>query len=145
MTFKTTAELKKYLLSHSKNAVQKATEQVYQVINRFIKEFYTDFSPEIYDRTYQLYKSLVKTDVQFTGNGWEAIVYFDYSSLVYTTGANPIGYQVTNAAAYGGHGAEGLRVINNGVGIWNEPISILSTEAYEILKRMLISEGIPIK
>lgn len=145
MTFHSIEELKQYILSHSQNALQKATEQVYQIINRFVKEFYAEYSPSMYDRTYQLYQSLVKTDVEVSGNGCTAYVYFDFSSLVYMTGSQPSGSQVMNAAAYGGHGAEGLHVIAGGTGIWSEPMQILSTEAIEILKRMLIAEGIPIK
>lgn len=145
MTFHSIEELKQYILSHSQNALQKATEQVYQIINRFVKEFYAEYSPSMYDRTYQLYQSLVKTDVEVSGNGCTAYVYFDFSSLVYMTGSRPSGSQVMNAAAYGGHGAEGLHIIAGGTGIWSEPMQILSTEAIEILKRMLIAEGIPIK
>lgn len=145
MTFHSIEELKQYILSRSQNALQKATEQVYQIINRFVKEFYAEYSPSMYDRTYQLYQSLVKTDVEVSGNGCTAYVYFDFSSLVYMTGSQPSGSQVMNAAAYGGHGAEGLHVIAGGTGIWSEPMQILSTEAIEILKRMLIAEGIPIK
>lgn len=145
MTFHSIEELKQYILSRSQNALQKATEQVYQIINRFVKEFYAEYSPSMYDRTYQLYQSLVKTDVEVSGNGCTAYVYFDFSSLVYMTGSKPSGSQVMNAAAYGGHGAEGLHVIAGGTGIWSEPMQILSTEAIEILKRMLIAEGIPIK
>lgn len=145
MTFHSVEELKQYILSRSQNALQKATEQVYQIINRFVKEFYAEYSPSMYDRTYQLYQSLVKTDVEVSGNGCTAYVYFDFSSLVYMTGSQPSGSQVMNAAAYGGHGAEGLHVIAGGTGIWSEPMQILSTEAIEILKRMLIAEGIPIK
>lgn len=145
MTFHSIEELKQYILSRSQNALQKATEQVYQIINRFVKEFYAEYSPSMYDRTYQLYQSLVKTDVEVSGNGCTAYVYFDFSSLVYMTGSQPSGSQVMNAAAYGGHGAEGLHVIAGSTGIWSEPMQILSTEAIEILKRMLIAEGIPIK
>lgn len=145
MTFHSIEELKQYILSRSQNALQKATEQVYQIINRFVKEFYAEYSPSMYDRTYQLYQSLVKTDVEVSENGCTAYVYFDFSSLVYMTGSQPSGSQVMNAAAYGGHGAEGLHVIAGGTGIWSEPMQILSTEAIEILKRMLIAEGIPIK
>lgn len=145
MTFHSIEELKQYILSRSQNALQKATEQVYQIINRFVKEFYAEYSPSMYDRTYQLYQSLVKTDVEVSGNGCTAYVYFDFSSLVYMTGSQPSGSQVMNAAAYGGHGAEGLHVIAGGTGIWSEPMQILNTEAIEILKRMLIAEGIPIK
>lgn len=147
MVFHSMDELKQYILSRSQNALQKSIEQVYQIIDRFVKEFYAEFSPVMYERTYQLYRSLVKTDVESTGNGYKAYVYFDYSSLVYTTGSSPSGQQVMNAASYGGHGAEGLHVIAGGTGVWSEPMEILDgqKQAIEILKRMLIAEGIPIK
>lgn len=145
MIFKSTKELEAYLLPKCKNALMKSQEQVYQIIDRFVKEFYADYSPELYERTYQLYRSLVKSDIVPTGNGYEAYVYFDLDSLDYVTGAKPSGEQVVSAAASGGHGAAGLRVIPRGVGIWNDPMQILSTEAINILKKMLISEGIPIK
>lgn len=147
MVFKNEKQLKEFLLAKCKNALIKSQQQVYQIIDRFVKEFYADYSPEMYERTYQLYRSLVKSDIKFTGNGYEAYVYFDLDSLDYTTGAKPTGEQVMDAAVYGGHGADGLRVVsgNSGVGIWNDPKEILNTEAINILKRMLISEGIPIK
>lgn len=145
MVFKNEAQLKSFLLSKCQNALIKAQEQVYQIIDRFVKEFYAEFSPEMYERTYQLYRSLVKSDIVSTGSGYKAEVYFDFSSLVYTSGSSPSGEQVMNAAAYGGHGAEGLHIIAGGTGIWDEPKQILNAEAINILKRMLISEGIPIR
>lgn len=145
MVFKNEAQLKDFLLKKCKNALIKSQEQVYQIINRFVKEFYAEFSPEMYERTYQLFRSLVKSDIVATGNGYKAEVYFDFSSLVYTSGSSPSGEQVMNAASYGGHGAEGLHVIAGGTGIWSEPVQILNAEAINTLKRMLISEGIPIK
>lgn len=145
MVFKSEAQLKSFLLSKCQNALIKAQEQVYQIIDRFVKEFYAEFSPEMYERTYQLYRSLVKSDIVPTGNGYKAEVYFDFSSLVYTSGSSPSGEQVMNAAAYGGHGAEGLHIIAGGTGIWDEPKQILNAEAINILKKMLISEGIPIR
>lgn len=145
MIIKNEAQLKQVLLAKCKNALIKSQEQVYQIIDRFVKEFYAEFSPEMYERTYQLYRSLVKSDIIKTENGYEAKVYFDFGSLVYTTGSSPSGEQVMSAAAKGGHGAEGLYVIHGGTGIWNEPKQILDAEAVNILKKMLISEGIPIK
>lgn len=145
MVFKNEAQLKSFLLSKCQNALIKAQEQVYQIIDRFVKEFYAEFSPEMYERTYQLFQSLVKSDIIKTANGYKAEVYFDFSSLVYTSGFSPSGEQVMNAAAYGGHGAEGLHIIAGGTGIWDEPKQILNAEAINILKKMLISEGIPIR
>lgn len=122
-------------------------EKIYQILDMFVKEFYADYDPVMYERTYQLYRSLVKTDVYLIGNGYEAEVYFDLSSLNYITGAKPSGEQVMSAAAYGGHGADGLRVVygNSGADIWNNVIPVLSTEAIEILKEELIAQGVPIK
>ena len=145
MVFKNESQLKSFLLNKCKNALIKSQEQVYQIIDRFVKEFYAEFSPEMYERTYQLFRSLVKSEIIPTSNGYKAEVYFDYSSLVYTTGSNPSGEQVMNAASYGGHGAEGLHIIAGGTGIWSEPKYMLDSNAIGILKKMLISEGVPIK
>lgn len=147
MVFKNEAELKTFLLAKCKNALIKSQTQVYQIIDRFVKEFYVDYEPELYERTYQLYRSLVKSDIIPTGNGYEAKVYFDLSGLDYIYGANPSGEQVMGAAAVGFHGAEGLLVRggNTGVSIWNDPIRVLDTEVINILERMLKAEGIPVK
>lgn len=145
MVFHSMDELKQYILSRSGSALRQTVEQVYQIIDKFVKEFYAEYSPEMYERTYQLYRSLVKTDIQPISNGWRAEVYFDYSSLVYTSGAKPSGLQVMETAAHGGHGAEGLHIEHGGTAIWDEPMAILQTQAIEILKRMLISNGIPVR
>ena len=145
MIIKNVDEFKKIILAKCKNALIKSQEQVYQIIDRFVKEYYVDYSPEMYERTYQLYRSLVKSEIIPTANGYEAKVYFDLDALDYVTGAKPSGEQVMGAAAQGGHGADGLRVVYGDVGIWDDPRQILNTEAKNILKRMLISEGIPIK
>ena len=146
MAFKNKKELESFLLAKCKNALVKSQEQVYQIIDRFVKEFYDEYSPEMYERTYQLYRSLVKSEIVPTANGYEAQVYFDFESLKYITGSKPSGKQVMDAAAWGGHGAEGLYVVDaGGFGIWNQPKKILSSEAINILKEMLIAEGIPVK
>lgn len=147
MTFKNEAQLKSFLLAKCKNALIKTQEQVYQIIDRFVKEFYADYSPEVYERTYQLYRSLVKSDIVSTGGGYRAYVYFDLDSLDYIYGARPSGEQVMAAAAEGWHGADGLLVKSGdtGVNIWNDPKEILDANAIDILVRMLKSEGIPVK
>lgn len=146
MVFKNEIELKKFLLSKCKNALIKSQEQVYQIIDRFVKEFYAEFSPEVYERTYQLYRSLVKSDIIPIENGYKAEVYFDLGSLDYVTASQPSGEQVMQAAEWGRHGAMGLAVADfKGASVWHEPLEILNSEAINTLKRMLISEGIPIR
>lgn len=149
MTFDSIDALKSYILSRLQPAVQKAQEQVYQVIDRFVKEYYAEFSPEVYERTYQLYRSLVKSDIKSTGNGYEAYVYFDIDALDYamkTIGDITVpnkGWseeKTLTAAAHGSHGG-----YIGGTALWDDSVAILNVEAYNILKRMLINSGIPIK
>lgn len=154
MVFKNEKQLEAFLLQKCKAAVVKSQQQVYQIIDRFVKEYYAYYSPEMYERTYQLYRSLVKGDVERTANGYEAKVYFDLSNIDYVTGGRPSGEQVMDAAKEGWHGAVGdipnsdkqyKYIVSGGEGIWNEPKEILNAQAINILKNMLISEGIPIK
>ena len=149
MTFNSLDELKNYILSHSKYAIQKAQEQAYQVVNRFVKEYYSEFSPAVYERTYQLFRSLVKTDVKSTDNGWVAEVYFDLDALDYHM-KRINGVEVPNkgwsemktleAAMAGSHGG-----YTDATPIWDYSIAVLSQEMYHILKRMLIDAGIPVR
>lgn len=148
MVFKNEEQLKDFLLDKAGYALKNAQNEIYHIIQQFVKEFYADYSPVMYERTYQLYNSLVKSGVEWNGsNGYKVYVYFDYDSLNYITGAQPSGEQVMEAAAYGGHGAEGLRVMsgNSGINIWNDPMQVISAEAIGILKRKLMEQGIPIK
>ena len=153
MTFKNEAQLKTFVLNKCKTAVIMAQERVYKIIERFMQEYYSDYSPELYERTYQLYRSLVKSEVISSANGFEAKVYFDLSSINYVTGASPSAEQVWQAASTGHHGAVGvsngvaLKFVagNSGVILWNEQYQMqVQADAIEILKNMLIAEGIPI-
>ena len=149
MTFDSMDALKTYIISRCGDAIQKAQEQVYQIIDRFVKEYYAEFSPTMYERTYQLYKSLVKSDIVSTGNGFTAEVYFDIGMLdYYMKKINGKEYpnkgwseeKTLTAAAHGSHGGYA-----SGTAIWDEPLQVLNTEAYNMLKRMLIASGIPLR
>lgn len=149
-TFKNEQELRRHLLTKCQPAVKAAQERIHHILNMFLSDFYRDYTPDPdygYDRTYQLLQSLVKSDVKISGNKVIAEVYFDYNSLNYDTGRKPHGKRVVDAAASGGHGATGLRVVegNTGADIWNTPMMTMDTEAKRALKEMLIREGIPIK
>lgn len=153
-TFKNEIELKNFLLAKCKAALVQAQEKVYHILEGFMQEYYADYSPELYKRTYQLYDSLIKFDIIPTLNGYETKVGFDIESLKYVTGAQPSGEQVMKAASTGHHGAVGvsngvdLKFVagNTGTILWNEQLRVgIQAEALEILKNALISEGIPIK
>ena len=162
MTFNSLDELKNYILSRSKVAIEQAREKVYDVIAKFLFQFYEEFEPDVYVRTYQLLCSLVKTDVKQTGNGWTAEVYFDVNALDYSTRVVPIQFHgassnntyqrnswthendlwvletaMTGAKPHGGY--------ESGTAIWKESLKVLNKEKRSILKKSLIDAGIPVK
>ena len=145
MLFNNEKELEDFLLPKLKNALIKAQDKVHRVVDMYMQRFYADYNPVWYKRTYELMHSLVKGEIKKNGNGYIAKVYFDLDYL-YKTGSKPSGEQVMDAAAYGGHGAKGLKVVySSGEDAWYTPLEIIDAEAIETLKQMLISEGIPIK
>lgn len=164
MVFKNEKELEKFILKKCHDALAKTQEEVYKILDKFLNDFYNDYDTTTYvdwdgtrkikrgyDRTYQLLHSLVKSEVLPSKKGYQARVYFDYNYLKskYLDGNNPSGFQVMEAAAQGLHGAIGDEFLyvhgETGVSVWNDPIKILDAKAIEILKNMLIAEGIPIK
>jgi hypothetical protein len=84
-----------------------------------------------------------------TANGYEAEVYFDIGSLYYVTGNQPTGEEVMNAAKQGLHGAIGDNFLfkhgYTGIDIWNTPKKMIDAKAINMLRDMLIAEGIPLK
>ena len=147
MVFRNNSELMEFLWDKTYRALRAAQGTVYEIIKDCLHQFYEDYDPVLYERTEQLLCSLVRGDITPSKDGWVAEIYFDLSSLNYVTGAQPSGKQVMDAAANGGHGAEGLRVMSGstGVGVWYDPLQVLDQEAIRILRDRLIEEGITIK
>ena len=146
MVFKDEKQLEKFLLKKSRLALLKAQDKVYTIIKRFVYQFYNEYDPIVYERTYQLLQSLVQSRIVSDGKGYKVEIYFDLDSLNYTTGSNPSGEQVMKAAEWGRHGAMGLAVADfKGTSIWHEPLEVLDAKAIKILVDMLKAEGIPIK
>lgn len=153
-TFDSTAALKAEILKRSKVAVASAKQRVYEKIDEFLHDYYSDFTPKEYIRTKQLLHSLVQTKVISTGNGWEAEVYFDASKLNYEKGVMPLQHtpehgmygwatwgadEVLGTALHGSHGGY-VRTAP----IYGQSMNYLNTNAIKILKQSLIAAGIPV-
>lgn len=162
MTFNSMDELRNYILTQSQVAVEKARDKIAMVINHFLTQYYKEFEPDVYIRTYQLLCSLIKSDVKFTNNGWVAEVYFDLDALDYSKRIVPPRFSgvsenntfhrqgwtkandewvletaMTGGKPHGGYAA--------GTAIWTESMKVLSQDGIELLKQELIKAGIPVK
>lgn len=153
-TFSTEAEIEAYMLRHSRFAIRAAQEKVYKIIETFLKQYYSDYTPKEYIRTYNLLRSLVKSDVRQVGNGWEAEVYFDASALDYEQGVMPLQHtdehgrygwatwgadQVLSTALHGSHGG-----YTRTAPIYEQSMNVLNAQAINTLKENLIRAGIPV-
>lgn len=153
MIFKNQKQIEKFLLDKSRLALMNAQDKVYSIIKQFVRQFYSEYDPIKYERTYQLLESLVQSRIISDGKGYKAEIYFDVDGLRYVTGAKPSGEQVMEAAEQGMHGAIGqsngvdLKYIDSGAGtgVWNDPKMYLDSEAINILVDMLRDEGISVK
>jgi hypothetical protein len=148
MTFKNENELKAFFMQKCKNAIMQTQNKVYAIIKKALVEFYGDYDPVLYERTYQLLHSLVKSEIRQVRNGYRADVYFDLSSIDYMTGNMPTGHQVMKAAEHGMHGAVGkdLQYVagNSGVDIWNSPMQKIDAQVIDMIVRELKAQGIPV-
>lgn len=158
-TFKDTKELEHFLMKQSRQALMKAQDEVYRIVKKWIGLFYKDYTPELYERTAQLFGSLMESRIVQNGKGYKAEVYFDLDKLQYAKfgwqdGDAPTGEEVFEAATQGLHGAIGdagggyrFRYVDGRTGrnIWNDSIQELDTRAINILVDMLRAEGIPVK
>lgn len=170
ITFRSLDEAKAYILGKMRTAVGLVEERVYIIINRFVKQYYAEWSPSVYERTYQLYSALKKSGVYGAGNGFGADVFLDEGSLDYgvkNLHGNPVtgGYRhpfirhgwvvsptgqfthptgnagmVLEAAAHGSHGG-----YKPGVAIWDEPVAILQSQYMSLFKKAFHDAGLPVK
>lgn len=168
MTFDSIEAFKSYILKQSEVAIKNAQDKVGNIINHFLTEYYKEYDPEVYVRTYQLLKSLVKSDVKRVGDSWVAEVYFDLDALNYATRIVPQGQSwsawaspestfhrndwthendkwVLETAMTGGNTGRPHGGYASGTQVWNESLKILNVEAINILKEKLIQAGVPVK
>lgn len=167
-------ELEAYVLKQSERAISMVQEEVYMIIDRFLKQYYAEYTPEFYKRTYQLYKSLVKSKVEKSDNGYVAYVYFDLDKLDYSMKSftdrrsiinedglyvNPFNRKQTSPnnwfhnKGYSNERTLSTAMIDSnphggrksGTSIWIESVATIYQEIRPIFKKYLIQNGIPVK
>ena len=165
-TFTSIEAIRNYIIEHSRPAVESATNYVYKILHQFMEKYYSEYSPTVYEATYQMLASLVKTDVKSTGNGWYAEVYFDAGSLDYSFKImtkhmvdggymNPYNHAISPsgifpnphgsgeeslaAAMHGSHGGAA-----SGTAVWDESMNIFNAELINLLIKYLKANGIPV-
>ena len=145
MAFKSIKELENYIKKAQIRTVNQAQNKAYEIINKTVDEFYNEFKPHSYDRTYQLRSNLYYSDIDnstmYYGkglNGYRAEVGYDERMFNYDYDK----YQVLRWAMVGDRPHGNYEI---GTAIWNESNPILKNELPNYIKSQLKANGLPIK
>jgi hypothetical protein len=112
-------DLENYMLEHCKQLCEFAANELYEAINFFLNEYYSEWTPSYYQRSYDLLHSAFKTEMKKVGNGYQAVVGIDYESLDNYEDAT--GFEVVSWANEGLHA--GIDVGTN-TRVWDDAIDI---------------------
>ena len=155
MTFNSPDQLQRHAMKCMQVAIQKMENQIHEVINQFLQQYYKEYSPSVYERTEQLLHSLVKSEIASNGSGYTCHVYFDLDKIDYSYKyINGKRYKNDTSKVGGTKGIVGLAmesythggfIANENTAIWTESMNVLNREKFNILKSCLIDSGIPIK
>lgn len=138
-------DIKRDIASKCVKAVADAQNEIAKIVESVLQEYYASYSPEQYERTYQLLQSCVKSSVARTGNGATAEVYLDSGMMAYTSGAQPSGTQVMEAANAGVHGAAGLKTVGSGPPLSDTAEQYVDRQVMKILLEAIRAAGIPVR
>lgn len=119
------------------------TKQVHLLADKFISEWYDDYEPKVYKRTYQLMHSCIATDVQRRGNTFKSAVYLDTSKMHHDITGGYTELDIVKNADKGLHGVNYARNGKTGIKLW-QPLEDSVNNKHEMLesfKKYLIDNG----
>jgi len=145
------SDLTKIIESRIQQALKMTQQEIFEVIQQHITDYYkepvfrngTSAIPMIYDRTYKLLNSLIKTDIVKSGGTISCSVEIDpnYLNYHYMGGASGLDVMLSANEQFHGWSIEG------DMRIWDDALTELGLEPgiLYIMKRNLKKYGVPIK
>jgi hypothetical protein len=104
-------DLEGHLKRIARNMLEKTRDEVYEAINLSINEYYKEFKPDRYERTYMFLRSLVKTEIKVRGNELYCEVKIDEDYLNYAY-PHPNKFDPSYPQDYDGRDATGYDVVS---------------------------------
>ena len=144
-------ELNKILESRIKKALELTQNEIFKVFQKYITEYYkepvfrdgTSAIPKIYNRTYRLLNSLIKTNIIKNGNVLSCIVEIDPNYLDYKYMGGISGLDVILSANERFHGWS----IEGDIQIWDDALAELGLKSgiLQVMKSNLKKCGVLVK
>jgi len=148
---KTMSDLVKILESRIKQALKMTQQEIFKVFQEHITDYYkepvfrngTSAIPMMYDRTYKMLNSLIKTDIVKNGNTLSCAVEIDpnYLNYRYMGGMSGVDVMLSSEQAFHGWSVEG------DMRIWSDSLEELGLKPgiLYLMKNNLKKCGVPVK
>ena len=123
-------------------ALKDTQDVIYEALQFELTNYYQEITPKIYNRTYELFNSIIKTDVAMSSDGFYCTVEVDPSYLNYTYKGGATGLEVWEWANANTHGG----TVKGNIEVWNNAMNSLGGEQGIIatMKQNLIKYGVPV-
>lgn len=144
MIIKNVSDINKALKIIAEQALKEAEEEVHRCIENFVRQYYSEYSPTVYQRTYQFMDSIVKTSVKTKGSEIYCEVYID-TNLDYK---DATGQEVVEMINQGYHAMKKFGASRDikGTKVWNESMEFI--DKFQIFintfKESLIKQGLDV-
>ena len=111
MLIKNKNDLDKLLKQIIYKTLRETQEEIYDAIDKSIKEYYAEYNPHLYKRTYKFLNSLVKTEIKQSGNELRCEVKIDDDYLRYAY-PYPNKFNPSYPQDYDGRPTLGIDIVN---------------------------------
>lgn len=148
---KSMSDLTKIIESRIQQALKMTQQEIFEVIQQHITDYYkepvfrngTSAIPMMYDRTYKMFNSLIRTDIIKSGGTISCSVEIDpnYLDYQYMGGASGLDVMLSAEQAFHGWSVEG------DMRIWSDSLAELGLEPgiKYLMKKNLKKCGMPVK
>lgn len=138
------SDLTKILESRIHQALKMTQQEIFEVIQQHITDYYHEFTPRMYQRTWEFLDSLIKTNIVKTNGTISCTVEIDRNYLSYRYNGGATGLEVATYANQHSHGG----VYDDDFGqFWDDAMAELGLEPgiKYLMKKNLRKCGVPVK
>lgn len=141
-------DLIKILDTRVSQALRMTQDLIYKAIYEALLEYYHEpvfggsSIPKVYERTYKMLNSIIKTEIVHSGNSFACSVGVDESYLNYTYKGGATGQEVWEWANANTHGG----TVKGNLEVWNNAMNNLGGESgiINLMKQNLRKCGVPV-
>ena len=143
-TIKSMSDLTKVIEPRIQQALKMTQQEIFEVVQQHITDYYHEYSPRMYQRTWEFLNSLIKTEIVKSSNGISCSVEIDKDYLSYRYQGGATGLDVVTYANQHSHGG----VYDDDFGqFWDDAMAELGLEPgiKYLMKSNLKKCGVPVK